>query len=170
LGAWPVVQWVHVAAAAPASRAKPLRCLAADHMADGGDAVAALSAALGGDITGGAGKALVDKLGGEARALGRYLEYQGGDVEAAAAAVRATIEFRVEHGVDTIATSQAEAIAKVAPYWFSSWCPHLAPDGSPILFYKAAVAQPAVLVAKCTEEEILAFYLSFVSTAACRTH
>jgi hypothetical protein len=50
-------------------------------------------------------------------------------------------------------------LAKVQPYWFSAFSPKAAPDGSPILFYKGSVVDPALLMDKLTEDEFRDYYL-----------
>jgi len=125
--------------------------------------VAAVSAALGDEIAEGTpGAAMMAKFGGAERCLKRYVAMSGGtDAEIAATAVRATIAFRTEHGVDDIEAriTASGVLAKVEPYWFSSFSPKACPDGSPIMYYKASVVDPSEIVANVTEDEFRDYYL-----------
>lgn len=110
------------------------------------DVLAAVTAGLGDEIAEGTpGGTMMAKFGGQVRCLNRYVEMTGGaDADAALAAVKATLVFRAANHVDDIEAriTASGVLAKVEPYWFSSFNPKCCPDGSPVMYYKASVVNP----------------------------
>eukprot|EP01046_Picozoa_sp_COSAG06_P002468 COSAG06_NODE_88_length_24864_cov_7.159368_5_plen_157_part_00 len=110
--------------------------------------VAAVSAALGDEIAEGTpGAAMMAKFGGAERCLKRYVAMSGGtDAEIAATAVRATIAFRTEHGVDDITASSVLAKVGHTPIGTMSRRADAQPRGKP-----APLSAPRALRKSCAK-------------------
>lgn len=104
-------------------------------------------------------------LGGVPRALERFLLSSALDIDAAEEALRATLAFRAENGLDADGAASPEVISKVAPHWVGAHC-GVSASGNAIVWFAFGNLAPRTLLQSITEEEFAAYYLHFMEASA----
>ena len=106
-----------------------------------------------------AGRSLVHSCGGEARCLLRYLRLAALQPAKAAEAVRATLQFREDFHVETAEAELREsgAMGRILPHWCCAAGP-VAPDGSPVLYWRAAALDATELFKHVDERTFTQFF------------
>jgi len=104
-------------------------------------------------------------LGGVPRALERFLLSHRLDLDAAADALRATLAYRAENGLDAGAAASPEVIEKVAPHWQGAQC-GVSAAGNAVVWFAFGNLAPRALMLSISEEELSAYYMHFMEESA----